>query len=513
MNYDVSKDNLSVRNLEFEGCQEIAVDIDFSLPDYCPDIQRILKCQVCPQIAARNISGDRLNVEGTADIRLIYLDSDNMRIRCCENSAPFSTSIDIRCTPENAIALTSARTEYINCRAVSPRKIDIHGAFSMCAKIYGKNSTNISCCVSGKDIQQKIENTMGSNLVGMGQQQFSINEMLEMGENTPAPEMIIRSDVSIILIDYKTTANKVVIKGEAILKILYMDDISSGNLQTMQYSIPISQIIDVPGADENCQYIMMGEILSHDEQIHSENEESRGRISTEIRIAATIMAYTEKELGVVSDIYSTDNNLKTESEPLKLSKLKDIIKENFSHKSSVNLPETNTSKIVDVWSDACSAKAVPEGDKLIFKGKMNLCILALDVDNIPFYIERIVEFEHARELGETSQDVMAEITLVPTSIGYSISKDSKVDVKIDFNVSGAVYLNQKHDMITAVEADESRPADKDRNASLTIYFASESEPLWDIARKYYTSVNAIKQENDISGDIAPKNGMLLIPMR
>lgn len=513
MNYDVSRDNLSVRNLEFEGCQEIPVDIDFSLPDYCPDIQRILKCQVCPNITARNVSGDRLNVEGTACIRIIYLDSDNMRIRCCENSAPFSTSIDIRTTPENAVALTSARTEYINCRAVSPRKVDLHGAFSICAKIYSKNSRNVSCCVSGKDIQQKIENTMGSNLVGMGQQQFSINEMLEMGENKPAPEMIIRSDISMILSDYKTTPNKVVVKGEAILKILYMDDLSSGNLQTMEYSIPISQIIDVPGADADCKYIMTGEVLSHDEQIHSENEENPGMISTEIKIAATVMAYTEKELGIVSDIYSTDHDLKTESESLNLNKLKDIIKENFSHKSSVDLPETSASKIVDVWSDACSAKATNQGDKLVFKGKMNLCILALDVDNIPFYIERIIEFERSREFNENPGDVVAEITIIPTSIGYSIPRDNKVDIKIDFDVSGAVYLNQRHNMITSAETDESKPKNKDCDASLTIYFASEGEPLWDIARSYYTSVNAIKQENDISEDISPKNGMLLIPMR
>jgi LysM repeat protein len=281
----------------------------------------------------------------------------------------------------------------------------------------------------------------------------------------------------------------------------------------MEYSIPISQIIDVPGADENCKYIMKGEILSHDEQIHSENEENPGMISTEIRIAATVMAYTEKELGVVSDIYSTDHNLKTESAPLKISRLKNIIKESFSHKSSVDLPETSASKIVDVWSDACSAKADQQSGKILFKGKMNLCILALDADSIPFYIERVIEFEHSRENANPSENIMAEIEIVPTSIGYSMQKDNKIDVKIDFDVSGAVYLDQKHNMITSAEADESKPADKDCKASLTLYFASESEPLWDIARKYYTSVNAIKQENDISEDVSPKNSMLLIPMR
>ena len=72
MNYDVTKENLSVRRLDFEGCQEVPIDMDFSLPDYCPDIQRILKCRVCPGITSRNISGDRLNIEGNVDIDLFF---------------------------------------------------------------------------------------------------------------------------------------------------------------------------------------------------------------------------------------------------------------------------------------------------------------------------------------------------------------------------------------------------------------------------------------------------------
>ena len=81
MNYDVSKSNLAVRDLVFEGCKEVPVDMDFSLPDYCPDIQKILKCRVIPNISSKSISGDRLNIEGTAKIKTIYLDAESKKIR------------------------------------------------------------------------------------------------------------------------------------------------------------------------------------------------------------------------------------------------------------------------------------------------------------------------------------------------------------------------------------------------------------------------------------------------
>ena len=83
MNYDVSKEILAVNNLVFDGCQELPIDIDFSLPDYCPDMQRILKCVVKPDISSRSISGDRLTIDGNASIHIIYIDADKNSVRCC----------------------------------------------------------------------------------------------------------------------------------------------------------------------------------------------------------------------------------------------------------------------------------------------------------------------------------------------------------------------------------------------------------------------------------------------
>ena len=37
----------------FCGTSEQPVDLDIALPDYCPDIERILRCQAVPQIASR----------------------------------------------------------------------------------------------------------------------------------------------------------------------------------------------------------------------------------------------------------------------------------------------------------------------------------------------------------------------------------------------------------------------------------------------------------------------------
>ena len=58
----------------YDSFAEQGIDCDIAMPDYCPDIMRILKCSVTNSITNSKISGDRATVDGSAKIRIIYTD-------------------------------------------------------------------------------------------------------------------------------------------------------------------------------------------------------------------------------------------------------------------------------------------------------------------------------------------------------------------------------------------------------------------------------------------------------
>ena len=87
MDYMLNREALAAGEVLYDGCQEQPVDLDISLPDYCPDIQRILKCQVYPRITGRNIMGDRLELEGTYSVKVFYLDAER-RCAAVRTAAP-----------------------------------------------------------------------------------------------------------------------------------------------------------------------------------------------------------------------------------------------------------------------------------------------------------------------------------------------------------------------------------------------------------------------------------------
>ena len=77
----------------FSGTIEKPIDLDFTLPDYCADIQKILKCNIKPIITTKAVSGEKLEMEGTVSIRVFYLDSIGKELRFCEKAVPFSVNL------------------------------------------------------------------------------------------------------------------------------------------------------------------------------------------------------------------------------------------------------------------------------------------------------------------------------------------------------------------------------------------------------------------------------------
>ena len=66
MDYKVMTQSVGMNETTYEGGFEQQVDSEINLPDYCPDIQRILKCTITPKITGVQTAGDRVTADGAA---------------------------------------------------------------------------------------------------------------------------------------------------------------------------------------------------------------------------------------------------------------------------------------------------------------------------------------------------------------------------------------------------------------------------------------------------------------
>ena len=126
-------DSVYMTETLFDGQAEQGVELDHVLPDYYPEIFKIIKCCVTPRVTSTAISGGKIMLDGTAVIRVLYLAENSNALNCVEQRYTWNKTVDIGKAPEQCsdpIITVIPRTDYCNCRAVSSRRIDVRGAIS-----------------------------------------------------------------------------------------------------------------------------------------------------------------------------------------------------------------------------------------------------------------------------------------------------------------------------------------------------------------------------------------------
>jgi hypothetical protein len=516
MDYVLDREVLPVGETVYDGCQEQPVDLDITLPDYCTDIQRILKCQIYPRITSRSVSGDRLLLEGSFTVKVFYLDAAGTSVRCYDTTDSFSTEIPLKQQADNAQVHAFPRVEYINCRATSPRRLDVHGAFSVCAKVVCMGENEVVGNIEGDDVEQQKSTVTVNRLAGFSQQQFGIDEILELGSGKPPADSIMRSDAFATLQDFKVTAGKLMIRGEVSIKLLYSSSGENQNAEnqsaeTMEYTVPFSQMLDCNGVTEDSVCDVRLNVAGLDVQIKNDYSGDKTFFDVQVRLFAGASAYQKCSVTMVNDAYSRKYDLNINSRQKTMENLAELVGDTYVSQNSLTVEGEKISKVVDIWNEMGSVSASVENDRMMFRGKFSLCVLAMNEENKPFYFERLLDFEYGRAYSGGAGNTKSTADVSVAGISYRIT-GTGIDVKTELRLSASVYSQIGYKVITEVTADDTRPLERDTTAALCIYYADAGENLWDIARAYRTSEDAIRQENGISGESVENRGMLLVPM-
>ena len=160
---------------------------------------------------------------------------------------------------------------------------------------------------------------------------------------------------------------------------------------------------------------------------------------------------------------------------------------------------------------APESRSRTEGDRIIISGKVPVNLIVIDSEGIPVLCEREAEFDFSRIIDdENSGCCMPQVSL--SGCSANLMSDGRIDFKAELFINVAVAKNVREKVLTSLEIEEDK-GKKDKKPSVVIYFCSGGESVWDIARRYNTTVEDIMSENELSADYLENKRMLLIPVK
>lgn len=502
MDLEMTRIPIAINRPVFSGSSEQPIDLDIALPDYCPDIARILKCQAVPQVTARSLVGDRLTVEGSTILRLLYADEGGA-LRCCELSSAFSTDFAVRTVPEQPAVFTNVRVDFMNCRAVTKRRVDIHCAFTVTVQVWARQAVELLQGASGGDIRVQTRTVQTCTHVGTVQQPISLSAEFAP-ENGAQPETILYFSAAGTLTDRKQVADKWVLKGCVQLHVLYATDARTGDTCTIGYEVPFSTIVDLEGLDDGCASDVRLEVLSVQVQLRS--GEGGTVFGAEIRGAVCVTALRTQTVQLVTDAYDAACELNVETETLALPVPAAPLERSVLAKGTVDCGAG--AEVLDAWAEVRSVTGTYRDGTLALSGKVCAAVLFRNAEGAADYREALLDFEDSAPCAADGEwTLRAQVD----RIAYRVT-GSAIEMRADVTVASPAMAMQSCTVLRSMTPDPQRPKAQDASCALILYYAAGGERLWDIARQYNTTEAAIRAENELTGDVIEQAGMLLIPI-
>ncbi len=493
MEIKVYQDTVTAGQVICDTKQELSVEAEILIPDYLPQVFKIVKCFVACVVLQKQFSAGRLTVEGYLRCVVLYQSEEAASLCRAEHKLPFTKQVEL--SGENtgaAHAWVSGQTEYVNCRAVSGRRVDVRGAFLMNILALCAAQQPVLTALSGDGVEQKTQALQHVEFLCAPEKLCTAQCQVPFAET---PDMVLDTPCAVAVEEVKLTEGKAVVKGSARMTVLYRTGPGHA-IQQVECEAPFNEVLDAPGADEACRACVSVQPAGCTIAQSEEEGGEAGGYELSATLAMCVRVFRQEETLAVCDAFSTLQNTVLAKRDVVLDEMFVPCEQAVTATTGGELPDPQA-KIITAMATALPPEVLEEDGKATLRGRAMVHLLCENaVGEVDCYDKAC---EYSLPLPQASGGVTALCEAqVERVSAQTIGSETKADVAL--TVRGALLCRAHHTLLENVEAAGPRE-ETASDIALRIYFAHEGEEVFDIARRYATSPQSIVQANALDDDV------------
>ena len=293
--------------------------------------------------------------------------------------------------------------------------------------------------------------------------------------------------------ELKISYNKVLVKADAGVKILYLTE--DGRICTKSQIIPVMGFIDMQDISDEDICDIDFEIKN---MIVKPNNMEEHSIYIEVEFEVSCNAYNKKQVNLIQDLYSPSIDLEYNQKQINAISEKKIIKDVFSIRETNAMHEIGNNKIQDVEVTPMITKTTILTDRVVFDGEVGLNFLYEENSGRSMEAKYItVPFNYNMDCPGVNQNTKINTDISISMQDFTVMSDQNVEIKVDLEISVNMFNTKSINVIEEININETRSTDKH---SLIIYFVKSGDTLWNIAKKFHSTMQSIAAINKIEDE-------------
>lgn len=498
MRLQFRKRNISCLECVVREIKSTEITQELRLSDGLPDIGRVLTCWGQILLRSKQWQSNEISLSGGVKLWVLYAPEDGTEPRVAEGWLPFQLEWDIPDGSKEGPVRMIPLLRFADSRSAAARKMMLRAGVSVLAQGFSRMDAELYAPDEVPEDVQVLQNSYPVRLpVEAGEKTFLQDEDVDL-MSTSGPDLrLISYTVSPEVTESRILSDRIAIKGNSNLHVVYRD--ADGRVDSKHYDLPFSQLINL---DHGWGLEARADVRIGVTDLEADLNEN-GQLRMKCGMVAQYLIDDQQVVELAEDSYSPLREVTPDQSELLLPAVLDERNESICAEQTLN----------GMNGQPADIRCYPDYPR-IRRNEGTADLEIPGVYQVLFYGDDgtlqcgSVRWEAHFQLPMDSSCQMVSYFGMSVPPRASNGQDGMI-LSCDLKMTLRTASTHGMPMVTGLELGELRQADPER-PSLVIR-RQGSDSLWEIAKKYGSTVSAIRNANVVACP-NEQDRMLLIPV-
>lgn len=464
------------------------------LPDTCPDASQVIYASGLAFLRSKELTEGRLSISAGVSGMALVETQEAGRTEVTEAYIPLTLRLEDPRLKPGMLVQVQLCLRGLDGHLVNPRKIMLRASVTAEIRVWSQCEEQHIIGTARKDICMLPCTAAVRCLAALGEKNYTVEDNVQL---TPAGSIgrIAGIQATLRHTDARLTGTRAVLRGEAMLQILYLTP--EGTCGTGTATLPFSQYVDLGDCREDDELQLTSCLTGLD----AEPDASGTGLNVTLQILTTAAVWGRRELPYTGDIYALSGQLTPETEERRYESLLDR-----QYFTPVGRCQTSGSvqRVIAVSCILGESRCERDGETARLTQNITVCVLWEDPQGQLHGSRGEAALEASSKAAENCRFQIGIEELTASASPAGDGMELRVNGTMEADSFGESCIRE----VVGAQWEEAEP--EQDGPGLIIRRVKPGERLWDLAKYARTTCQAIREANGLGEDQEPA-GVLLIP--
>lgn len=495
---------------------QITLDDDYIIRDNKPDVIKIIHTQGKIAFEESKVTAQAVWISGKLEFAVLYRSDDEYnKLEVLTGTIPFQEKVAVDGITELDPVKLHADIEDLTVGMINSRKLAIRAVVNIRVQVEETVEEFIASGLEepdGYELKQTEREML--KLLLAKKDILRIRNEIHLPNAKPNIRKILWYSIDIRNVENSVDNGKIHVQGEAYVAVIYQGE-EEEQIQWLETVMPFASNVDCEEAETPDLFWVRLEPETLEIELQNDYDGESRILSADMSFEVDFKLWKEEKIRILEDIYALDCEVIPHREKglSPCFRMKNVAKVRIGDQFKL---ENNQEKILQI----CCYQGNIHIDKtsvvengVAFEGILHVHILYFTSDdNFPIaHIEEMLPFEQVVEVSQISENTWYEYDASVDQLQVNLLDNAEYEIKASLRLSVLAFDENCIEKISEIEE---QPLDMEQlinQPGLVGYVVQEKEELWDIAKKYHTTMNEIAGTNSLkSWKIKPGTKLIIV---